>query len=69
MKYLIKVCNYYDCLKVVYGAATGLKFFEWSVLLFCLCCFVSLLPWLPTQTVIFDYTLDVVLEKQIVIMI
>lgn len=33
MKYLIKVCNYYDCLKVVYGAATGLKFFEWSPLL------------------------------------
>lgn len=33
MKYLIKFCNYYDCLKVVYGTATGLEFFEWSPLL------------------------------------
>lgn len=30
---VLKVCNYYDCLKVVYGTATGLKFFEWSPLL------------------------------------
>lgn len=38
-------------------------------ILFCLCCFGSLLLWLPTQTVIFDYTLDTVLGKLIVMMI